>query len=80
MGELLWRFFKNPVTSIILRQKTYGPKKKKKKQTHNPTTTTKKPNKRADLTLHCGESSVRWLVTVAAAPPPPCGGVSWTPS
>lgn len=78
MGELLWRFFKNPVTSIIPQTKNIWAKKKK--QTHNPTTTTKKPNKRADLTLHCGESSVRWLVTVAAAPPPPCGGVSWTPS
>lgn len=79
MGELLWRFFKNPVTSIIPQTKNIraNPAPQKK---NNPTTTTKNPNKRADLTLHCGESPGRWLVTVAAAPPPPCGGVSWTPS
>ena len=75
MCELLWRFFKNPVTSIIPQTKNIRAKKKKKK-----TQTNKTPNKRANLTLHFGESSGRWLVTVAAARPPPDGGVSWTPS
>ena len=55
-------------------KKHKGQKKKKKTQTN------KTPNKRANLTLHFGESSGRWLVTVAAARPPPDGGVSWTPS
>ena len=75
MHELLWRFFKNPVMSIIPQTKNIRAKKKKKK-----TQTNKTPNKRANLTLHFGESSERWLVTVAAARLPPDGGVSWTPS
>lgn len=76
MRELLWRFFKNPVMSLIPQTKNIRAKKNQKTKTQ----TNKTQNKRANLTLHFGESSGRWLVTVAAAPPPPDGGVSWTPS
>lgn len=76
MGKLLWRFFKNPVMGIIPQTKSIREKKKKNQPNNNKTT----PNKRDNLTLHFGESSGRWLITVAAAPRPPGGGVSWTPS